>query len=141
MLLHQEVRVMIQMYNTNSTFTNVYKKLYIASKDKVTYDDYNNELISYKEPFYFGEVNYQYLSGNDLQAYMSVYGETKNKLVRAFIDICNKGKIKEFDLAYLFDAEPSNETISGQKANYIVKTVAEQNTKIMIIFEEIIKGE
>lgn len=135
------MKAMMQMFNISkiNTFRNAEKPLYIATKKTVSYDDYNNEIITYNEPFYFGEVNYQYLNGNDLQAYMSVYGETKNKLVRAFIDICDKGRFKEFDLAYLYGANPKDETLNGQNANYVVKTATEQNTKIMVIFEELIK--
>lgn len=131
------------MFNTSryNTFENVQKPLYIARKKEVTRDEYNNEIVKYDIPFFFDNINYQYLTGNDLQAYMSVYGETKNKLVRAFIDINHKGKFKEFDKAYLFGTIPPEVDEYGKKANYVVKTYAEQNTKIMVVFEEIIKGE
>lgn len=132
---------MFNNYRIN-TFKNVLKPLYIARKSsEVSFDDYNNEIIKYDIPFFLDNFNYQYLTGNDLQAYMSVYGETKNKLVRTFIDISYKGLFKEFDLAYLFGVKPDNESVNGDKANYVIRTVAEQNTKIMVVFEEIIKGE
>ena len=120
-------------------FNNLHKKLYIATKNNVTYDDYNNEIIDYNKPFYLGKFNYQPLTGNELQAYLSAYGETKNKLIRLFLDIKYINKFKEFDLAYLYNVEPKNERVYGENANYKVKTFAPQNTKIMVVFEEIIK--
>ena len=61
-------------------FNNLYKKIYIATKKNVTYDEYNNEVVDYNKPFYLGKFNYQPLTGDELQAYLSAYGETKNKL-------------------------------------------------------------
>lgn len=129
------------VYKSNGIFTNLNKKIYIASKKSVTRDKYNNEIINYDIPFSLGSFNYQPLQGEDLQAYMSVFGETKNKLVRVFLDIRYKNKLKEFDLAYLYGLTSANEEINGENANYVVRTCAEQNTKIMVVFEEIIKEE
>lgn len=127
---------------TNSNiYKNLDKKIYISKKLGVEYDDYNNEIINYDEPFYLGKFNYQPLTGNDLQAYISAYGETKNKLIRVFLDVKYKNKIKEFDLAYLYNVTPKGEQINGINANYYVRTCAEQNTVIMVVFEEIIKEE
>lgn len=123
------------------TLSNVNKEIYIAGKDKVTHDDYNNEIVTYKKPVFIGMRNYQPLVGNDLEAYMRVYGETNNSIVRMFIDNYERGLIKQFDLAYLYGATPKGELVYGDNANYKVKTVKEQNTKIMILFEEIIKEE
>ena len=125
----------------SNIFKNKDKKIYIANKIGVEHDDYNNEIVIYDTPFYLGKFNYQPLSGGDLQAYMSAYGETKNKLVRLFLDIKYKDKLKEFDVAYLYDKEPINEKINGSNANYIVKTFSEQNTVVMVVFEEIIKED
>lgn len=129
------------MLKNNSIFRNLNKKIYIANKSTVSNDEYNNEIINYKKPFCLGMFNYQPLQGVELQAYMSAYGETKNKLVRVFLDTRYKNKIKEFDVAYLYGVTPNNEEINGEDANYIVKTCSEQNTKIMVVFEEIIKEE
>ena len=123
----------------NNIFKNLDKKIYIANKIGVVYDNYNNEIIKYDTPFYLGNFNYQPLSGNDLQAYISAYGETKNKLIRVFLDVKYKNKLKEFDLAYLYGISPDNELINGTNANYYIRTCVEQNTAIMVIFEEIIK--
>lgn len=125
----------------SSIYKNLDKKIYMAKKIGVKYDEFNNEIINYDEPFYLGKFNYQPLSGNDLQAYISAYGETKNKLIRAFLDVKFRNKIKEFDLAYLYNATPKGEKINGVNANYYVRTCVEQNTVIMVVFEEIIKEE
>ena len=129
------------IYSSQGIFANLNKKIYIANKKSVSIDEYNNEIINYDIPFSLGSFNYQPLQGTELQAYMSVYGETKNKLVRVFLDIKHKHKLKEFDLAYLYNMTPNGEDINGENANYIVRTCAEQNTKLMVVFEEIIKEE
>ena len=130
----------MRLMNSN-IYKNLDKKIYISKKLGVEYDDYNNEIINYDEPFYLGKFNYQPLTGDDLQAYISAYGETKNKLIRVFLDVKYKNKIKEFDLAYLYNVAPKGEQINGINANYYVRTCAEQNTVIMVVFEEIIKEE
>lgn len=123
------------------TLSNTNKELYISKKKKVTYDDYNNEIVEYDKPFFYGMCNYQPLVGNDLEAYIRTYGETNNSIVRLFINNSDKGVINKFDLAYLYGATPDGELVYGDNANYRVKTVKEQNVKIMILFEEIIKEE
>lgn len=123
------------------TISNAKKPLYIAKKKKVAMDDYMNEIVEYDTPFYFGMVNYQPLTGNDLEAYIRTYGETNRSIIRLLIDYINKDVINQFDVAYLYDANPKGELINGQNANYTVKTVKMQNTKIMILFEEIIKED
>lgn len=123
----------------NSVFKNWNKDLYIATKKGVVYDDYNNGIIEYNEPFYFGRVNYQPMNWRDLQSYMSAFGETTKHIVGLLIDYNDLGKFKEFDLAYLYGATPDGEEINGSNANYIVKSYKPQNTKIMVVFEELIK--
>ena len=61
----------------NDIYKNWNKDLYIANVDKtnITYDDYNNEIVQYDTPFYFGKVNYQPLTRKDLEAYIREYGE------------------------------------------------------------------
>lgn len=121
----------------NAVFKNWEKDLYIAKKDGVTYDDYNNEIVEYQEPFYFGKVNYQPLTGKTLESYIREYGETQNKIVCAFVNSSDESKLREFDKAYLYGATPTNELVNGDNANYVIKTFRPQNTRIMVIFEEI----
>ena len=127
----------------NHIFLNWNKEMYIATKDRdnITYDDYNNEIVKYNEPFYFGRVNYQPLTRKDLEAYMKAYGETQNSIVSVLIDYIDDGKFETFDLAYLYGASPEGEEVNGENANYIVRSYKPQNTKIMVIFEEIVKEE
>lgn len=126
---------------SNNIFVNWNKELYIANKIGVEVDDYNNEIVKYGEPFYFGEVNYQPLTGKQLEAYIRTYGETKNNIVCAFININDGGRFKELDIAYLYGATPEGEEVYGDNANYLVRTYRKQNTRIMVVFEEIIKEE
>lgn len=130
------------MFNSPyDTMANVNKEIYIARKKDVEDDEYNNEIVTYEKPFFYGMENYQPLTGNSLEAYIRVYGETKSNIVRCFIDYTEKGKFKEFDLAYLYGAKPDGELVYGDNANYLIKAYKEQNTKIMVLFEEIIKEE
>lgn len=129
------------MLQVNNIFTNLNKPIYIANKNTVTHDNYDNEIVTYHQPFKLGNFNYQPLSNNELQAYISAYGETKKNIVKVFLDLNYKNSINEMDLAYLYGNNPTNETINGEYANYKVKTKKEQNTKVMIIFEELIKEE
>lgn len=125
----------------NNIFQNWNKDMYIATKKSVSYDDYNNEIVEYNKPFYFGRVNYQPLTKKDLEAYIKAFGETNNNIVSCLIDYTDDGKFKELDLAYLYNATPKGEIKYGDKANYLVRSYKPQNTKIMVIFEEIIKEE
>ena len=115
--------------------------MYIATKKEVIYDDYNNEIVKYNKPFYFGRVNYQPLTTKQLEAFMRAYGETENNVVSCLINFKDKDKFKIFDKAYLYDATPEGETIYGENANYVVRAFKPQNTKIMVIMEEIVKEE
>jgi len=126
----------------NNIFKNWNKDLYIAKKKaEVNVDDYGNEIVKYDEPFYFGKVNYQPLTTKQLEAYIRQYGETNNNIVSCLIDYKDKDSFRQFDLAYLYDAKPENESNYGDNANYIVRAFKPQNTRIMVILEEIIKEE
>ena len=125
----------------NSIYKNWNKDLYIANKDTITYDDYINEIVEYKKPFYFGRVNYQPLTRKDLEAYIKEFGETKNNIVSCLINYTDDGKIHALDLAYLYGSTPNGESCYGDNANYIVRSYKPQNTKIMVIFEELVKEE
>jgi len=130
------------IFNANKdTFSNVNKDMYIAKKIGVEYDDYNNETIIYDKPFFYGKKNYQPMNLVSLQSYMSVYGETKNNIVQLLIDNSERNKFKVFDVAYLYGNTPKGESVYGENANYVVKAFREQNTKILVILEEIIKEE
>jgi hypothetical protein len=122
-------------------FRNWNKDMYIATKKQVDLDDYGNEIVKYNEPFFFGKVNYEPLTTKQLEAYMQQYGETENNVVSCLIDYRNKDKFDSFDLAYLYGVTPDNEVEYGDNANYKVRAFKPQNTKIMVILEEIVKEE
>ncbi len=115
--------------------------MYIATKKEIVRDNNYNEIIKYNQPFYFGKVNYQPLTSKQLEAYIQTYGETENNIVSCLIDYKDKDKFRVFDLAYLYNATPTGEVDNGDNANYIVKAFKPQNTKIMVLLEEIIKEE
>ena len=125
----------------NHIFNNWNKDLYIATKKEVILDEYGNEIVTYNKPFYFGKANYQPLTRKDLEAYVKVYGETRNSIISLLIDYTKDGQFKAFYVAYLYDATPDGEVKYGDNANYIVRSYKPQNTKIMVIFEEIVKEE
>ena len=126
---------------SNDIFKNWNKAMYIANKSDVDVDDYGNEIVIYDEPFYFGKVNYQPLTTKQMEAFIKAYGETNNNIVSCLIDYTNKDKMKQFDVAYLYGAKPENEAKYGDNANYLIRAFKPQNTKIMVILEEIVKEE
>lgn len=168
----------------SNIFKNWKKNIYIATKGNVSHDDYNNEIVEYNKPFYFGKANYQPLTRKDLEAFMQQYGETTNQVVSFLTDYNNLGMFEEFDIAYLYGAYPYIQTTDtkyqenviyykktddlfkqlaagvdytvgndietvlyndeinyGDNANYKIRAYKPQNTKIMVILEEIIKEE
>ena len=132
---------MMKFNPKSNIYTNWNKPIYIATKKEVVYDDYNNELVKYNEPFYFGKVNYQPLTTKQMEAFIKTYGETENNVVCCLIDFKEKNKFNIFDKAYLYDATPNGEKLNGDNANYLVRAFKPQNTKIMVIMEEIVKEE
>lgn len=125
----------------NDVFTNWNKPLYIASKLDPQLDDYGNEIVVYDKPFYFGKVNYQPLTTKQLEAYMKEYGETESSVFSCLIDYKDRNRIKEFDKVYLNGAKPDDEKVNGTNANYLVRAVKPQNTKVMVLFEKLIREE
>lgn len=125
----------------SNIFKNWNKPMYIATKKEVVKDDYYNEIVTYNKPFFFGQINYQPLTTKQMEAYIQTYGETENNVVTCLIDFKDRYKFDVFDLAYLYDAKPDNEIKNGANANYKVRAFKPQNTKIMVILEEIIKED
>jgi hypothetical protein len=125
---------------STNIFKNWDKDMYIATKGEVQLDDDCNEIVTYNQPFYFGKVNYQPLTTKQFEAYIKEYGETENQVVSCLIDY-NKKLFDKFDVAYLYGATPDNELKYGANANYKVRAFKPQNTKIMVLLEEIIKEE
>lgn len=125
----------------NNIFKNWKKDIYVANKQGVIMDDYHNEVVVYNKPFYLGKLNYQPLTGKNLEAYIEEFGETNNNIVSCLIDSRKSHLVKNFDVVYLYDATPQGEEVYGDNANYIVKAHKPQNTKTMLLFEQIIKED
>lgn len=120
-----------------STFTNVKSKCYIGSKLESEFDDYGNEITVYGTPEKHRFNIQPVTSTSDIQE----FGEIANKMKVAVITNRKKyeGKFKEFDCAYLDGASPEGETVKGEKANYRIYAVQNQNVIIRVFFIKLTK--
>lgn len=118
-----------------SIFKNWYKDVWIASKVDSDVDENFYEVSIYDTPVKY-KMNIQPTNAtSDLEA----FGETSFGMLRAVVPYNKfKGKIKEFDVAYV-GITPDGEAENGANANYRVKSVMEQNLAITIYFEKITK--
>ena len=120
-------------YNPNrQNHLNFKSKLYIAKYIETTQDENLNQIQEYGEPvkYYF---NVQPVSQ---ESEIREFGELVNSMKVAVITEKNKylNKFNEFDLAYLDGDEPKDELEYGDKANYRIYAVRNQNTIIRIYF-------
>ena len=122
----------------NDIHRNWNKDIYIATRtdEQVELDEWGNQIQTYNQPFYLGKVNYQPLTKKDLETYFKEYGETTNNIVSFLLDYRKDGLFNKLDIAYLYGANPEGETVYGDNANYIIRAYKPQNTKIMVILEE-----
>ena len=106
--------------------------------EEVITDDYGNEMMNYGDAvkYYF---NYQPVTSDAEEAFLKSYGVTSTGTVRALLDLKYLGKLKHYDLAYLYGANPKEEEYVGQLANYRVITAIPQNMKILVYFEKLTK--
>lgn len=109
------------------------KDVYIASKTDVVYDEEGNEKSEYSEPIKYS-FNYQPVSSS---AEIAEFGERASVMKKAVIPISYKNTFKEFDVAYLDDVTPENETTYGSKANYRLLPPRDGNAVIIIYFEKL----
>lgn len=110
---------------------------YVAKKLDSTYDDYGNEITNYDTPikYYF---NIQPVS-NTSEA--SSFGELVPRLKVATITRSEyEGIFHEYDLVYLDDINPVDESFNGEQANYRIYSVQPQNAIIKVYFLKIISG-
>lgn len=126
----------------NNIFKNWKKVCYIRKRlvdeTGITSDDYGNEIQNYDEPKKF-LLNYQPVTNDADEAILKPYGITSEGTVKALADIKYLGEFNQYDLAYLYEANPSNEEYDGQYANYRVITAIPQNMKILVYFERLTK--
>lgn len=129
------------MFNApNDIFSNWNKTCYIRPILEPIIDIYGNEINQYGESVKYS-FNYQPVANKE-EAEMQTFGQSSNGIVRAMLDTYKyQGKIKEFDLAYLYGATPDNEENNGENANYTVVTCIPQNTKILVYFKKIVKEQ
>lgn len=109
------------------------KECWIAIKQELEYDDDNNEIVKYSEPVKY-EFNYQPISSN---ADLMEFGEKASMIQKAIIPIEYKDMFKEFDVAYLDGAKPSDGETTGANANYKLHPPRNQNSIIQIYFEKL----
>lgn len=122
----------------NNIFLNWNKVCYIRPILDPIKDDYGDEIEQYGDSVKY-KFNYEPVANKE-EAEMQVFGQSGRGTVRAMLDTYKyQGKIKEFDLAYLYGATPDNENYNGENANYKVVTCIPQNTKILVYFERIVK--
>lgn len=126
----------------NNIFKNWNKVCYIRKRlvdeTGITLDDYGNEIQNYDEPKKF-LLNYQPVTNDADEAILKTYGVTSEGTVKALMDIKYLGELNQYDLAYLYEANPSDEEYDGQFANYRVITAIPQNMKILVYFERLTK--
>ncbi len=114
------------MYNISQTniFKNWDKVCYISSKLPSTEDVYGNQISHYDKPIKY-KFNYQPITDQREFATVEYYGGKSNGAVKALLDYDKfKGKINDFDLAYLYDAIPYNislDTEYKENVNYYTK--------------------
>jgi len=106
------------------------RKCWIAKK--IGYDVENNINI-YDKPVLY-EFNIQPIS---TEADLVEFGERASSIMKAIIPISYEGVFKEFDVAYIGNANPVEEKVNGAKANYVLKPPRNQNSVIQIYFEKI----
>jgi len=122
------------------------KTIYIAKKKKDKngediIDEYGR--VEYLKPqkYFF---NVQPLGGTTNVASsrtdVMAYGQKAMEMQRAIIDYKTYlGKFEIDDLAYLDGNTPKDETVNGEKANYRIDAVQNQNKAIAIFFERLAK--
>lgn len=122
---------MIEVINVNPSDWK--KDVYIASKIGVETDNDENEFSIYDEPIKYS-FNYQPVNSN---AEIAEFGEKASVMKKAVIPISYKNIFKEFDVAYLDDVTPTDETKNGDKANYVLLPPRDGNAVIIIYFEKL----
>lgn len=110
------------------------KKLYIAKLVSIDVDDDGNEISTYETPVEY-KFNYRSVSS---EADIAEFGVRAKEMMRAVIPIKYAGEFKEFDVAYLDGAEPTNEGVNGANANYKLLPPRNGNSVIIIYFERLI---
>lgn len=109
------------------------KKIYISKKLRVETDDEENEIVIYDKPMLY-EFNYQ-----PVNSYSEIveFGEKCSIMKKMVIPIVYINMFKEFDIAYLDGASPTEEKVNGENANYRLLPPRNGNSVIVIYLEKI----
>ena len=108
------------------------KELYIASKTGTDIDDEGNQISVYDTPVPY-KFNYR---GIKSYADIAEFGEKASITQRMVIDRKYEGMFKEFDVAYLYGANPEGEKINGDNANYVLLPPRIGNSVIIIYMQK-----
>lgn len=123
-------------YNINRYYVRKTKRpIYISRKIVSSYDEYGNEIVKYEKPkkYFFN------LSSLRDESDIREFGEISDKMRIATVNLVKyRNKFKDFDLAYLEGNTPLNEVVNGEKANYRIYTIREQNAILKIYFLRLI---
>lgn len=116
-----------------------YKSIcYIAKRLEPTYDEYGNMFTEYDTP----QKYYMNIQPVTNTSNATVFGELTHRVKCSIVPKeIYEDKFKEFDLAYLDGATPTNESYNGEKANYRIYSIQPQNAILKIYFIKIVKGE
>lgn len=106
------------------------KRIYISNHITKTIDGNDISIFSKPKEYFF---NVQPISGN---ADVVEYGTRIKNVFKAVVDIVYKDKIKEGDIAYLEGIKPNS---TNTNYNYMIISVREQNQRIAIYFEKLVK--
>lgn len=127
------------MYNIRKTYVykNFEQKCWIASKKEPKEDDNGNQIPDYATPISY-IFNIQPINS---ESEIRAFGELAPRMKVAVLTDRDKydNVFKEFDLAYLDGASPSNEKINGDLANYRIYAVQPQHMIIKIYFLKLVK--
>lgn len=116
------------------------KDIYIAKKEK---DENGQDIVDrygkvkYLKPKKY-RFNVQPIGGTSERTDIMDYGQKAMQMQRAIVDYRTYfGVFEEDDLAYLDGKTPEGETLNGEKANYRIDAVLNQNKVIAIYFEKL----
>lgn len=122
----------------NEKITDYKSTCFIAKRLEPVEDEWGNMLTTYGEPKeYLFNIQPATNSSN-----ANAFGELVNRLKVAVIPkSIYQGVFHEYDLAYLDDLKPIDESFYGEKANYRIYAVQPQNAIIKVYFLKLVKGD
>lgn len=111
---------------------------YIANQLEPIEDEYGNQLKVYDEPKQYNFNIQPVTNSSETVAFGELIPRMKVAVVPKKL---YQGLFKEFDVAYLDDISPIDESFCGEKANYRIYSIQPQNAVLKIYFLKLVKGE